>query len=100
MLTLSPQPLSQPDQIAIADFLSHKGKLILERVVRGQIAARINESNDIALKQPLNVLAKGPEDTRAREKNIQAAKLTIFLDVLAELSKAETQFEMARFDVE
>jgi hypothetical protein len=100
MLTLSPQPLSQPDQIAVAEWLSHKGKMIVERVVRGQVAACINKSADLALKSPLNVLAKGPEPDPARQLNIQAAKLTIFLDVLAELSRAETQFEMAKFDVE
>ncbi len=100
MLTVSPQPLSQSDQIAVAEFLSHKGKITLERVVKGMVAACINGSADIALKMPLNVLAKGPEHEKARELNIKAARLTIFLDVLAELSRAETQFEFAKFDVE
>lgn len=69
-------------------------------MVRGQIAACVNRANEISLKTPLDVLAKGPEDVNARKLNITAAKLQIFLDVLADLSNPETKFEMAKFDVE
>jgi hypothetical protein len=100
MLTLTPQPLSQPDQIAVAEFLSHKGKIIFERIIRGKIAGCINTAAIVSLKKPLDILAKGPEHDTARQLNIEAARLTIFLDVLAEWSRAEKQFEMAKFDVE
>lgn len=100
MLLHSPQPLSQPDELAVAEFLSHKGRAILDRVIRGQIAAYVNRANDLILKSPLDVLAKGPENPKARELNIQAAKFQIFLDMLAEFSKPETKFEFSKFDVE
>jgi len=100
MLTLNPQPLSQHDQIAVAEFLSHKGKIIFERIIRGQVAGCINAAAAISLRKPLDILADGPEHDSARQLNIQAARLTIFLDVLAEWSRAEKQFEMAKFDVE
>ncbi len=74
--------------------------MIAEKVVRSQIAAAINESNEIALQTPMNVLAKGPESQKARDLNIMAARLTIFLQVLAEMSRPDVQFEMAKFDVE
>lgn len=60
----------------------------------------INTASGISLKMPLDILAKGPESETARSLNIQAAKLTIFLDVLADYSRPEKQFEMAKFDVE
>lgn len=100
MLIKTPIPLSQPDLLQLASFLNHPGKVIAERVVRGQIAAAINESNDIALQTPMNVLAKGPESQKARDLNIAAARLTIFLQVLTEMSKPEAEFEMAKFEVQ
>lgn len=100
MLIQTPTPLSQPDRLLLAQFLDHPGKVICERVVRSQIAAAINQSNDIALQTPMNVLAKGPESQKARDLNIAAARLTIFLQVLAELSRPETEFELAKFEVE
>ena len=100
MLIHSPIPLSQQDLLSLSEFLNHRGKPILEKVIRGQIAAHINRSMAFSLREPMDVIAKGPEDPAARKLNIQAAKFKIFLDVLGELSRPESDFEMSKFDVE
>jgi len=100
MLIQTPVQLSQPDLIALNDFLQHKGRSILEKVIKGQIAAYANKAHAEMLTTPLNVLAAGPENSKARANNIAAAKYQIFLDVLQELSKPEHEFEMTKFEVE
>lgn len=100
MLTHQPVPLSNPDLVAVTEFLSHRGKAILEKVIRGEIALAVNKASVIELKSPLDVLANGPQPSTARTVQIHAARLKIFLDVLEEMSRPETKFELARFEVE
>lgn len=83
----------------MSEFLAHRGKGILEKVIRGQIALATVGSAKLALETPLDVLAKGPEKTKSRDFQVHAAKLKVFLDVLEQLSKPETEFELAKFDV-
>lgn len=99
MLIHTPIPLSQTDLLSLSEFLSHKGRAVLERVIRGQIALWVLSSSELSLRAPLNVLADGPQLARAREMDIEAARMKIFLDVFEELSKPEAEFEMVKFDV-
>jgi hypothetical protein len=100
MLTHKSIPLSEPELLAIAEFLGHKGRVVLERVIKGQIALAVHLSSDIDLQSPLNVLADGPQAATSRNLSIDAARLKVFLMVLEHLSLPETVFEYSKFEVE
>jgi len=99
MLTATPIALSATEEAAIIEFLSHKGRPILERVIKGEIAAAIQASAEIDLKSPLTVLADGPQQSKSRDLCVGAARLKIFLEVLAVMSEPDARFEFKRFDV-
>ncbi len=69
-------------------------------MLRGQIALASVRAAEISLSSPLDVLANGPIGGKVRELNIHAAKLKICMDVLELLSKPETEFELAKFEVQ
>jgi hypothetical protein len=100
MLIHTPVPLSQGELLSVAEFLAHPGRAIVEKVLRGQVALATVRSTQIAIERPLDVLANGPQNSKARELSIEAARLKLFLDVLAKISDPESKYEFAKFDVE
>lgn len=85
MLSLTPKPLSPLESQALRDWLDDKSRVVLERVIRNEIAHQYVLASNKELEKPLTMIAKPEQGPEARIGMINAARLKIFLDVLREL---------------